>query len=507
MAIIYTYPDLGAVDGTEKLLVSDGSDENNNKTVTTATYGAYINATYGGGGGSSIYQADGSITANRQLSGSSLYSLTLTNLTSFNVGSPTTFSDTVQLDSTVIIPTGAVSGRVLTTDDAGLATWQAIPDSTILTVNGTTNRVSVTGSGGPNPVIDIDSGYVGQASITTLGTIATGTWNGTAITELYGGTGQTGYTAGDLLYSDSLNSLGKLSVGAADKVLVGGTLPSWGNINNSHWSGTALSATNGGTGQAGGYTVGDILYASGTTALSKLSAGSTVGHVLTSNGAGVAPSYQAAGGGSTVTSVTGTAPVVSSGGTTPAISMAQANSTTDGYLRSTDWVTFDYKNTGLFAQTADSATVTGVTETSIVGSGVGSLTVPANGFDVGDSFKAKIGGIMDGTTNDITVNMYSGAVLLATTGSFALTATISNGWELELDFTIRTVGASGSVATNGNFAYTKSTDKKVQGYCFQDTQTIDTTVSNTLDIKVVWGQTGTDITSSNFTLHRIFKLP
>ncbi len=88
-----------------------------------------------------------------------------------------------------------------------------------------------------------------------------------------------------------------------------------------------------------------------------------------------------------------------------------------------------------------------------------------------------------------------------------LDSTTSNGWELELDFTIRTVGISGSVATNGNFAYTKNTDKKVQGYCFQDTQTIDTTMSNTLDIKVVWGQTGTDITSSNFTLHRIFKLP
>ena len=44
-----------------------------------------------------------------------------------------------------------------------------------------------------------------------------------------------------------------------------------------------------------------------------------------------------------VTSVTGTAPVVSSGGTTPAISMAAANSTTNGYLTSTDWNTFNNK--------------------------------------------------------------------------------------------------------------------------------------------------------------------
>ena len=44
-----------------------------------------------------------------------------------------------------------------------------------------------------------------------------------------------------------------------------------------------------------------------------------------------------------VTSVTGTAPVVSSGGTAPAISMAQANGTTDGYLDSADWTTFNNK--------------------------------------------------------------------------------------------------------------------------------------------------------------------
>jgi hypothetical protein len=44
-----------------------------------------------------------------------------------------------------------------------------------------------------------------------------------------------------------------------------------------------------------------------------------------------------------VTSVTGTAPVVSSGGTTPAISMAAATTSTDGYLTSTDWNTFNNK--------------------------------------------------------------------------------------------------------------------------------------------------------------------
>jgi hypothetical protein len=49
--------------------------------------------------------------------------------------------------------------------------------------------------------------------------------------------------------------------------------------------------------------------------------------------------------GGTVTSVTGTAPIASSGGNTPAISISQATTSTDGYLSSTDWNTFNDKLT------------------------------------------------------------------------------------------------------------------------------------------------------------------
>ena len=51
-------------------------------------------------------------------------------------------------------------------------------------VVGTTNRITVNAND-----IDIASTYVGQASITTLGTISTGTWQGTIVGPTYGGTG------------------------------------------------------------------------------------------------------------------------------------------------------------------------------------------------------------------------------------------------------------------------------------------------------------------------------
>jgi hypothetical protein len=49
---------------------------------------------------------------------------------------------------------------------------------------GTANRISITAD-----AIDIASTYVGQSSITTLGTIGTGTWQGTIVSPVYGGTG------------------------------------------------------------------------------------------------------------------------------------------------------------------------------------------------------------------------------------------------------------------------------------------------------------------------------
>jgi hypothetical protein len=77
-----------------------------------------------------------------------------------------------------------------------------------------------------------------------------------------------------------------------------------------------------------------------TTTLNFTGAGVTAS--LTSPGV-VEVNVPGGGGGGGVTSVTGTAPIASSGGATPDISITQADSTTDGYLSSADWNTFDGK--------------------------------------------------------------------------------------------------------------------------------------------------------------------
>jgi hypothetical protein len=76
----------------------------------------------------------------------------------------------------------------------------------------------------------------------------------------------------------------------------------------------------------------------------------------------------------TVTSVTGTAPVVSSGGATPAISMAAANTSTNGYLTSTDWNTFNGKGSGTVTSVA--ALTLGTTGTDLTSTVANGTTTP-----------------------------------------------------------------------------------------------------------------------------------
>ena len=78
----------------------------------------------------------------------------------------------------------------------------------------------------------------------------------------------------------------------------------------------------------------------------------------------------ASSGTNPVTSVSGSAPIASSGGTTPTISIPAASGTTDGYLTSTDWNTFNTKGVG---NVTSISTGTGLTGGPITTTGTISL--------------------------------------------------------------------------------------------------------------------------------------
>jgi hypothetical protein len=165
---------------------------------------------------------------------------------------------------------------------------------------------------------------------------------------------------------------------------------------------------------------------------------------------------------------------------------------------------------GLFSQTGNSVTVSGTTtETTIIGEGVGTLSVPANAFSVGDSFQLIMGGVMDNTNDTVILKLKSGSVILGESSTFNPAADGDN-WFMSVYFTVRSVGGAGtaSLSTHGNFQVVKSSNGSVFGEAFQtlNNTTFDTTSTNTLDITVQFSSNDplNYIYSDLFVLNKIF---
>lgn len=203
-------------------------------------------------------------------------------------GSPITSSGTITLSLGAITPSsvaasGTVSGSNLSGTNTGDQTITLTGDvtgsgtgsfaATLATVN---SNVGSFGSSTAIPTLTVNAkglitavstnavvapagtltgttlaANVVSSSLTSLGTIATGVWQGTAVGAAYGGTGQSSYAVGDLLYASASTTLSKLAGVATGNALISGgiaTAPSWGKIDlTTHVTGT-LPVANGGTG-------------------------------------------------------------------------------------------------------------------------------------------------------------------------------------------------------------------------------------------------------------------
>ena len=168
-----------------------------------------------------------------------------------------------------------------------------------------------------------------------------------------------------------------------------------------YWKNTSLTA---GTGISVSATAG-VVTVTNSAPDQTVSLTGSGGAVIT----GTYPNFTITTPSGTVTSVTGTAPISSSGGATPAISISQANTSTNGYLSSTDWNTFNGKQAALVSgtniKTVNGTTLLGSGDLGTIGSGYGGTGFST--YATGDLIYAS-------TTNTL-------SKLTATTNGYVLT--------------------------------------------------------------------------------------
>ena len=269
--------------------------------------------------------------------------------------------------------------------------------------------------------------------VTTYGIVHGITTNGTAY-------GETWADNDDIYYNPVTGGLTK-------------TLPSAPNLKV--LIGTVINAGNGGSGSF-------IVKLGIGTYLSKLSdvqiTSATGGQLLSYNqtngywqntsltaGTGISVTPVAGGGititntspssGGTVTSVTGTAPVVSSGGNTPAISISQATTSTNGYLSSTDWNTFNNKQAAGTYVNSVSGTTGRITSTGGVTPIIDLASGVATAGTTGSSTLIPV----------ITIDTYGRVTTITTASNPQGTVTSVSGTG-----TVSGISLSGTVTSSGN---------------------------------------------------------
>lgn len=167
---------------------------------------------------------------------------------------------------------------------------------------------------------------------------------------------------------------------------------------------------------------------------------------------------------------------------------------------------------GLYAQTSLGIPVMSQSgEASLVGDGLGTLTILANTLKVGDSFTAKMCGQLSCANNQILhIRVRSNGVIIIDALQHTLSTTTSKYFDLVLDFTVTKLGTAGvgELFANGVFTYNKNSSNAIEGVNFGliDSTLFSTTVSNNLGITAEWvtSNEANTIRSQNFTLTKVY---
>lgn len=167
-------------------------------------------------------------------------------------------------------------------------------------------------------------------------------------------------------------------------------------------------------------------------------------------------------------------------------------------------------NNVLYTNSTTKTVTNTTTETSLIPTGVGSLTLPIG--VAGKEFRSVMGGVYSApavTAGTLTVNVYYGSTLLATGSASGLLAGASNlSFNGNLKITTITVGASGTVTIDGAINYSVGNNLARLTLDLNNTGNTVTVANNatqTFDVRVQWDTASTSkiIKATQFSLESL----
>jgi hypothetical protein len=150
---------------------------------------------------------------------------------------------------------------------------------------------------------------------------------------------------------------------------------------------------------------------------------------------------------------------------------------------------------GFFAQTSTVTVTNSVLETTVIGTGQGTVTVPANTFVVGGSYRVSGGGKITCLNNaELTMRVYggpAGATLLGQIPTIVIPTSSGTWWGIEIYMTVRAIGAATVASISARAVYQQNVDSQNgligQSFHVLNITDFDTTVNNTFNLTAQWG--------------------